>query len=173
MAIDFTDISYLKAGTPLQQQAYNVLIQHQIMEKLVAYTPLLCGTIPINIAINGSDLDIICQWQNKETFITDLTTLFAEQDDFSIWENKAIDAVIASFICNGFPIEVFGQSTPTTEQNAYLHMVIEHKILMQQGEAFRNEIIILKQQGYKTEPAFAKLLGLEGDPYTALLHYKI
>nr|WP_322625240.1 DUF4269 domain-containing protein [uncultured Flavobacterium sp.] len=173
MATDFTDIGYLKAGTPLQQQAYNVLVQHQIMEKLAAYTSLLCGTIPINIALTGSDLDIICQWQNKETFITDITTLFAGYEHFSIRENNAIDAVIASFVCDGFPIEVFGQSIPTTEQNAYRHMIIEHEILLLKGEAFRNEIIILKQQAYKTEPAFAKLLGLEGNPYTALLHYKI
>jgi hypothetical protein len=173
LAIDFTDISYLKDGTPLQQHAYNVLVKHHIMEKLTAYTPLLCGTIPINIAITGSDLDIICQWQNKETFIGNTTTLFAGYEDFSIRENKAIGAVIASFTCDGFPIEVFGQSIPTTEQNAYRHMVIEHKILLQQGEAFRNGIITLKQQGYKTEPAFAKILDLEGDPYTALLHYKI
>lgn len=172
MAIDFTNISYLKAGTPLQQQAYNVLVQHQIMEKLLAYTPLLCGTIPIDIAITGSDLDIICQWQNKEAFVTNITTFFAGYDDFSTWKNEAIDAVIASFICDGFPIEIFGQNTPTLEQNAYRHMVIEHKILLQQDEAFRDEIISLKEHGYKTEPAFAKLLGLEGDPYTVLLHYK-
>lgn len=149
------------------------MTQHQILKKLKAYTPLLCGTIPINLAITGSDLDIICQWLNKETYVTHITSLFSGYDDFSIRQNTAIDAVIASFTCDGFPVEIFGQSISTQEQNAYQHMVIEHKILQQKGEAFRNEIIVLKQQGYKTEPAFAKLLGLEADPYTALLHYKL
>ncbi|MNO76159.1 hypothetical protein D3C76_672280 [compost metagenome] len=34
---------------------------------------------------------------------------------------------------------------------------------------FRERIILLKTSGWKTEPAFAKALGLEGDPYEALL----
>lgn len=143
------------------------------MEKLTAYTPLLCGTIPINIAIAGSDLDIICQWQHKEVFTSEITMLFSGYNDFIIRDNTAINAVIASFICDGFPVEVFGQSIPTTAQHAYRHMLIEHKILEQRGEVFRKKIIRLKEQGYKTEPAFAKLLGLESNPYTALLEYKI
>jgi hypothetical protein len=171
--IDFTNIRYLKTGTPLQQQAHTVLVTSRIMDKLAVYTPLLCGTIPINIAIAGSDLDIICQWQNKETFLSDITSLFSGYEDFSIRENTSIDAVIASFICEGFPVEIFGQSIPTQEQNAYQHMIIEHKILQQKGEAFRNKIIALKEQGYKTEPAFAAVLSLMGDPYTALLQHKI
>lgn len=52
-------------------------------------------------------------------------------------------------------------------------MVIEHEILKSRDEEFRLEIIKLKQNGYKTEPAFAHLLGLKGDPYIALLEYKI
>lgn len=48
-------------------------------------------------------------------------------------------------------------------------MLIEYKILEQQGEEFRKEILELKERGYKTEPAFALLLGLQGNPYEALL----
>jgi len=48
-------------------------------------------------------------------------------------------------------------------------MLIENKILEQEGKQFRKKIIALKEQGYKTEPAFATLLGLEGNPYEALL----
>ncbi len=40
------------------------------------------------------------------------------------------------------------------------------------SKAFRQEIIALKKQGYKTEPAFAMALGLKGDPYyKELLNY--
>jgi hypothetical protein len=43
-------------------------------------------------------------------------------------------------------------------------------LLRRGGETFRQEIIRLKQAGYKTEPAFALLLGLDDhDPYAALL----
>ncbi|MFC0560150.1 DUF4269 domain-containing protein [Halalkalibacter alkalisediminis] len=31
------------------------------MKELIAYTPLLCGTLPIQIDIDGSDLDIIME----------------------------------------------------------------------------------------------------------------
>jgi hypothetical protein len=48
-------------------------------------------------------------------------------------------------------------------------MLIEHSLLTEKGEHFRQEIIKLKRQGLKTEPAFAKLLGLDGDPYKAIL----
>ena len=52
-------------------------------------------------------------------------------------------------------------------------MIIEHEILQSKGGIFRLEIIKLKQNGYKTEPAFAFLLGLKGDPYIELLDYKM
>ena len=83
------------------------------------------------------------------------------------------ETVIASFETAGFKIEIFGQNIPVREQNGYRHMITEYEILQSKGENFRREIIKLKQQGYKTEPAFGLLLGLKGDPYSALLDYKI
>ncbi len=51
-------------------------------------------------------------------------------------------------------------------------MIIEHKILSSKGDEFRAEIIRLKQDGLKTEPAFAKMLGLQGNPYEELLKFE-
>lgn len=48
-------------------------------------------------------------------------------------------------------------------------MLIEYNLLKTYGDPFRERIIQLKKQGIKTEPAFAQLLGLKGDPYLALL----
>lgn len=50
-------------------------------------------------------------------------------------------------------------------------MIKEYTILLEKGEEFRKQIIALKLRGIKTEPAFADLLGLEGDPYKAILDY--
>ena len=50
-------------------------------------------------------------------------------------------------------------------------MIIEHHILQQEGEDFKRKVVALKESGMKTEPAFAQLLGLDGDPYLALLEY--
>lgn len=78
--------------------------------------------------------------------------------------------VKANFLFNGFEIELFGQPQSTTRQYAYLHMVIEAQ-LMHQNPGIKEKVISLKKQGYKTEPAFCKVLGLEGDPYRRLLDF--
>jgi hypothetical protein len=59
------------------------------------------------------------------------------------------------------------------EQVAYRHMVVEWNILAANDDNFRGEIIRLKKSGMKTEPAFAQLLQLDGDPYQALLSYSL
>lgn len=173
--IDFTTIDYLKNGNSKQTQAYEVLTQHHILSDILEFEPILAGTIPIAIDIESSDLDIICYWKNKTEFIEKLDVTFGDKDNYTIRET-VIDnreSIIASFKIDPFEFEIFGQNLPTQQQNAYRHMIIEHKILQSKDKNFRSEIIKLKQKGYKTEPAFAFLLGLNGDPYAELLKYKI
>lgn len=172
---DFRNISYLKAGNQKQKAAFEVLTNNKILKNLVDFDPILVGTIPINIAIESSDLDIVCFWKNKSDFITKITNLFEKEKDFSIRE-IAIDnqeSVVANFFISDFEIEIFGQNIPTELQNGYRHMIIEDKILQSKGENFRLEIINLKESGMKTEPAFGLLLGLRGNVYRELLDFKI
>lgn len=172
---DFSNIEYLKSGNQKQQEAFEILTQNKILSKLAEFDPILVGTIPINIDIENSDLDIICHWKNKIDFTEKLNSLFGKENEFTIREAIINEkkSIIANFKINDFEIEVFGQNTPTKNQNGYKHMIIEHEILQSKGENFRLEIIKLKQKGYKTEPAFAFLLGLKGDPYVELLGYKL
>ena len=172
---DFTTIEYLKNGNQKQQQVFEILTQNKVLSKLAEFDPLLVGTIPINIDIENSDLDIICHWKNKTDFREKLNSVFGKENEFSIREAIINDkeSIIANFKINDFEIEVFGQNIPTKDQNGYKHMLIEYEILQSKGENFRLEIIKLKQNGYKTEPAFAFILGLKGDPYMELLGYKI
>jgi hypothetical protein len=173
--IDFNTINYLKTGNPKQILTFEVLSETKIFSNLAEFDPILIGTIPINIDIENSDLDIICYWKNKAEFAEKLKTLFAKESEFQIKETLIDnqETVIANFKINGFEIEIFGQNIPTKNQNGYKHMLIEYEILKTKDENFRLEIIKLKQNGYKTEPAFAYLLGLNGDPYSQLLKYKI
>nr|WP_315222240.1 DUF4269 domain-containing protein [uncultured Flavobacterium sp.] len=173
--IDFSTIDYLKDGNFKQQKAFEVLTQHQVLVLLSNFDPLLVGTIPINIDTDNSDLDIICCYKSKTDFITQLQDNFSTKSHYTIREALIdnIESVIANFSIANFQIEIFGQNIPVKKQNGYRHMIIEHEILKKKGDNFRLEIIKLKQQGYKTEPAFGKLLELKGNPYQALLEYKI
>lgn len=78
------------------------------------------------------------------------------------------DVLVASFIYKGFEFEIYGSHTPSTQQQAYRHMLIEYRLLSLASSSFRKRIIEMKQQGCKTEPAFGKLLGLN-EPYQDLL----
>lgn len=167
--INFLNIAYLLSGNEKQVKAYQVLMDNKILEKLAFYHPILVGTIPINIDIEDSDLDIICEVYNNDEFIDQLMAIFSPEKDFSVTESIKFDAIKATFKIQDFEVEIFGQNRPTIQQNAYRHMLIEYKLLLEKGEALRQEIISLKKQGYKTEPAFAKLLGMEGNAYEELL----
>jgi len=173
--IDFNTIDYLKNGNSTQIRAFEILSKNKTLELLAEFDPILVGTIPIHINIENSDLDIICYWQNKTSFILKLNLAFGNQNEFVIRETiiDNHESVIAGFKIEDFEIEIFGQNIPTKNQNGYKHMIIEHGILQSKDENFRLEIINLKQKGYKTEPAFAYLLNLKGDPYKELLNYKI
>ncbi|OIV42064.1 DUF4269 domain-containing protein [Flavobacterium johnsoniae] len=173
--IDFTNIEYLKTGNPKQIKAYETLSQNKVLEILSEFTPILIGTIPINIDIENSDLDIICYWKNKTEFIDKISVTFKHKPEFKIQETiiNEHESVVVNFKINDFEIELFGQNIPTQSQNGYKHMIIEHQILQSKGENFRLEIVKLKQDGYKTEPAFGKLLGLKTNPYLELLEYEL
>ncbi len=172
--MNFLDITYLKNGNERQQKAYTDLTQLQIFEKLKKYNPVLAGTIPIGIDLPNSDLDIICQCNDHTGFSSTIKQFFSEEKNFEIrtYTQDHLLVTVANFESDHFGVEIFGQDIPTTNQNAYKHMLIEHEILNKQDAVFKKNIIQLKKEGYKTEPAFAKLLGLQGNPYEALLKIK-
>ncbi|WP_143960749.1 DUF4269 domain-containing protein [Litoribacter populi] len=171
----FNTIEYLQHGTFRQQQVYKLLTDHHVMVKLQPYNPILVGTIPLAIDIPKSDLDIICETQNPEQFKLDLIDKFGKEKWFSLKkvELHQKPTTICRFELEGYEIEVFGQDLQTEKQLAFRHMIIEYHILKKFDDDFKEKIIELKKEGMKTEPAFAKLLGLEGDPYLALLDYQL
>lgn len=80
--------------------------------------------------------------------------------------------LLCRFMQQNFQIEIFCQPVPVKQQLAYRHMVIEHWLLNVHGERLKKKILDLKKDGIKTEPAFAQVLNLEGDPYDALLKFE-
>lgn len=166
----FKTISYLESGNKIQRQAFHVLNQLNLFHDFSSYTPLLCGTIPIAIDIESSDLDIIMEVHDFECFKHEVRSHYGKLDEFAL--NKLTMNGTTTVLCNfkfeGMDFELFAQPIPVDQQNAYRHMIIEHHLLLTHPQ-IRQEIINLKKQGLKTEPAFAQVLGLLGDPYEALL----
>jgi len=172
---DYRNIDYLRFGNERQVLAYKELIELNIFERLKKFNPILAGTIPIEIDLPDSDLDIICECDNQAELSKILIKYFSGEKAFELklYERNGIDTIRVRFNTENFMVEIFGQNIPTQEQNAYRHMLIEDKIIREKGLEFKSKIIELKSKGFKTEPAFAILLGLKGNPYEELLKIKI
>ncbi|UCZ53439.1 DUF4269 domain-containing protein [Bacillus shivajii] len=168
----FESIDYLQYGNEKQQFAYQAIRQLGVMEDLAAFKPILCGTLPIGIDVEGSDLDVIMEVTDFFQFEKKVKALYRGKEQFRLKRRtiRGLSVIKANFIFQAFEFELFGQPQPVQEQYAYLHMVIEHSVLEQQPH-LREAVIALKEKGYKTEPAFCKILGLAGDPYEALVEF--
>ena len=166
----FTSITYLQSGNDKQKKVYEVMNKLNIMMDLALYKPVLCGTIPIRIDTLHSDLDIVMEVHNFEVFEQEMRTLYGSYERFEIKKTRIKNTVTikVSFQFEGFEFGLFGQPKPVRSQNAYKHMIVEHMLLMQYPH-IREEVIRLKEQGVKTEHAFAKVLKIDGDPYEELI----
>lgn len=173
MTIDFRSITYLNEGSSIQKSGYQALIKSNVLSHLKKYDPVLVGTLPLDIFVAGSDLDIICYTTNLNLFFNELKENYSLYPKFEIHQKliSNVPSIIAKFHLYEFAFEIFGQNTRIEDQHAYKHLIIEHHILEQKGKDFKNQIISLKQMGIKTEHAFAQLLGLKGNPYDSLLNY--
>ncbi len=172
--IDFTKPDYLNYGNTKQKEVFQLLRSSKVFHTLADFNPVLAGTIPIEVDTDESDLDIICYWEEPTDFISAI--LFFENElDFKL-ASKIINGyktIIANFKIGKFQMEIFGQNRPVQQQEAYRHMLIEYKILAREGNSFRSQVVTLKKAGYNTEAAFAHLLNLHEEPFSAILNYKI
>ena len=164
------DIDYLRHGTPRQRQAWATLSEAGIFVHLAPFSPVLTGTIPIELDTINSDLDVICQADDLERLERVVTNAFGRWPSFSChrrtWQGRP--SVVAGFNGGDFPIQIFAQNWPVIEQNAFRHMLVEARLLEIGGPDARTAIMALRRAGVKTEPAFARYFGLDGDPYQVL-----
>ncbi|KQR93479.1 hypothetical protein ASG01_09870 [Chryseobacterium sp. Leaf180] len=165
----FLDLSYLKTGNARQKKAFVVLKQSQLFDHLKEFTPVLAGTIPIEVDTEESDLDVICEVKNFEKFRLQLLKLFPHNEIEEVMVNGE-RTIILNTVLADFKVEIFGQNIPVIQQNAYRHLLAEATVLKEKGDDFRNKVIELKKQGIKTETAFGILLNLK-NPYQELLNY--
>ncbi|WP_051286816.1 DUF4269 domain-containing protein [Paenibacillus taiwanensis] len=167
----FLNISYLRTGSYRQQAAYKVLSSSILMDLLAPYTPILVGTIPLDIDLPHSDLDIACEVHDFYSFRLEMEArlqAFAPlQLAIGIINEQPYMTISFTYKC--FNIEIFGQPVRTILQHSYRHMIVEWRLLELIGENGKRDILRMKRAGFKTEPAFAEYLKLTGNPYVALL----
>ncbi len=169
---DFRRIAYLRQGTPRQREAYAALSALGILDALAGYDARLAGTIPIDVDIPGSDLDILCQVAEAcmDAFAEQLRQAYGGYPGFQLTRKQRYDhpVIVCDFYFHDFPIQVYGSPTPVDAQRAWVHMLAEARLLAGAGREAKSAVRMLKRAGMKTEPAFAQVFGLSGDAYETL-----
>ncbi|MDH5655468.1 MAG: GNAT family N-acetyltransferase [Spirochaetia bacterium] len=165
---DWENIIYLKTGTEKQKHVFEILNSHNILTCLKSYNPVLVSSICIDIDIPESDIDIICQYDNIEEFIDYVKSKFSKFLNFRQWDRSSTE-VVTSFNIGNFIIEIFASTIPVKQQEGYRHLSIMARLLNIGGNILQDSIRSLKIDGYKSEAAFAKIIGLKGNPYHELL----
>lgn len=151
---------------------YEQVIQKlSLLPKLREFDPYIIGTPPLGIDLETSDIDIACSADDLVHFENVVSTEFNIFNDFqcrnSNMQNQ--NSVIVQFQAYDWDIELFCQTIPTNQQWGVRHFNIEQRLLNIEPK-LRSMVLRLKQEGLKTEPAFARALGLQGDPYASILN---
>ncbi len=141
-----------------------------LLGKLAGYHPVVIGTPPLGIDTDDSDIDIACTADDLDAFGKSVERMFGHLEGFSsgfpvVHEEPAI---LVSFGFSGWDVELFCQKIDTGSQWGVRHFRIEQRLLALEPE-LRHQIRDLKRLGSKTEPAFARVLRLSGDPYRSIL----
>lgn len=164
------DPAYLATGSAAQRAAASALAACGVLERLAAFDPVLAGTYPLDLAVTGSDLDVLCHAPDPATFERVVCQAFADRPGFTCERQPAgaMLATLARFHSRELPVEVFGQALPVDLQRGYRHLLVEARLLDLGGPRLRRAVLDLRGAGMKTEPAFARALGLRGDPHERL-----
>lgn len=143
----------------------------QLFDALAPFEPTLVGSFPLGLQVAGSDIDVICHAAELADFERVLAAwLMARAITAHDWtRDGSRGAVSVRFDGLGTPIEVYCEKVAVLEQLGFRHLLIEGRLLTIGGAALRSRVRTLKAGGLKTEPAFARVLGIEGDPYSGLL----
>ena len=152
-------------------KVWNAITRSKILEIFADNKPLIAGTFPLNVEVDGSDVDILMQARNLEEIKSLLIKNFGDNKEFSL-DTQVIDeleTLICNFVFDDVPFEVFIQDREPVRQKAYLHFLIEERLLKLGGQSFKNKVDEERRKGSKTEPAFASALGIKEDPYSRLL----
>ncbi len=147
-----------------------VLDRLDLIATLSPFDPHVAGTPPLGLDLLSSDIDVLCHAVDGSAFTDCLWSHGSTRSDFRIHQWIGDErAIVASFRAFGWKVEIFGSAQPVAHQLGWRHFEIERRLLEAGGVRLRDRVMARRHEGMKTEPAFAAVLGLPGDPYEALL----
>jgi hypothetical protein len=146
------------------------LTESNVLGALVPFNPHIAGTPPLELDLPGSDIDVLCFAPDAYAFIDTVWRIFSSAPAFTAKQLvRAPRPVVVCFEMAGWRIELYGEAIPVEQQRGWRHFVVERRLLALGGQDLRVAVHALRQHGMKTEPAFAAVLRLSGDPYLSLL----
>ncbi|MDA8199872.1 MAG: DUF4269 domain-containing protein [Thermaerobacter sp.] len=157
-------------------QSHDAMVRRQlaregVWDALARFHPVMAGSIPLGVDTEASDVDMLVEAGNLKAFGQECEFTWRGRPGFSLTEREwqGAPAVICRFQVDSRFCEVFAQPLPVAEQRGFRHLIAEWRLLIAGGDALRHAVRAARRDGLKTEPAFAGVLGLDGDPYVALL----
>ena len=148
----------------------DALARTGLLARLAPFDPHVAGTPPLGLDLPSSDIDLLCFAPDPVAFAHAVWDSCAGHDGFRMHQWVGADRpVVASFTAGGWCFEIFGQARPVALQHGWRHFLAERRLLVMGGERFRAAVMRQRHRGAKTEPAFAAVLALPGDPYQAML----
>ena len=149
------------------EHASNAISASKILTVLSQFCPHVVSTIFVGFDTEHSDIDIVCDYQQQEVFSAAFESAYSGKDNYVL--RLYPDYAVGRFNFSGFLFEVYASKQAVQHQFAYRHYCIMQRLSSLGGTAMKQMVRELKNKGLKTEPAICQVLGLRGDPYTAIL----
>lgn len=105
-------IDYLLHGNATQQHAYHTLQELRMLTVLQEYSPVLVGTVPIDIHIDDSDLNIICEAYHFTEFQAIVDHHFHRMSDYR-YTSKLVEGTpraVCTFHYNDWLIQLLDKT---------------------------------------------------------------
>lgn len=157
---------------PRGQAALAAVDDAGVLQVLAAFDPVVVGTFPLGLDRPGSDVDIVCCATDLDAFLAEVVPAFERWPGFTSHRRVSDDqpeAAVVRLMVGDVPIEIFAQPIPTARQRGYRHLTVERRLLELGGRELADRVRAARRDGVSVEVAFAEVLGLDGDPYLAVL----
>ncbi len=155
------------AGRPTWPDA---LDRTGLMTNLIPFAPRIAGALPISLGLADSGVEILCHADDPNEIAEMLWRSYRLTQRFAL--SRAAQAPHAThcyFHAFGWAFHISGSALPVREQPAQRILDLEQRLLRFGAAALRHSVMEARRRGLSTEAAFASVLGLSGDPNTAVM----